>query len=295
MFGAAKQKVLQRNISLKTTTFGIVPVESIPSASAIDYGSLIGMIATGVGGASLVRTLADVGNSNNNRVLDDTANTRVALQFAPVDWGALTTTNNLPIVGFVIVDNPSPFSSSTPVFYIDMPGGAFSPNGTDVLTLNLTANPVAVRAYGGNVFDPYLLELIRGNRYPNSTQLSLIYCESAPSPTWDTLSQVTGRAANPGGTELSTPLIDLPGGSGNRVQWVNDVANGTAGLEFNSVILPAFATQSGNPVTHYILCENQPPYSSSKLVSWGAVSPALNTTGTQDQRLEMAAGSTLTL
>lgn len=299
MFGAAKDSVLRANTSLRFGNFGIVPVEAIPSQTATNYGAISG-IATAVGGGSLVRTLTDVGGDNNNRVLDDTANGRVALQFNPQDWGAVETTNALPIVGFVVVNSTNPNSNSVPLFFIELvdnlgDSAPFTPNGIDFLTIDLVGNPVAVRDYGGRIFNNYLLEWIRGNRSPQSTTLSLIYCESEPDPTWTTVTNITGRATLPGGGALSTRVFDVGNTSSNRVAWVNGVVNGTAGLRFDAAILNAFATDSEEPVTHYILAEGNPPQSWSNIVSWGQFNPALTTNGSDDQRLSLPAGSTVTI
>ena len=299
LFGAAKLAFFQSQFTFRSTNFGIVPVESTPSTGATNYGAITG-IATAVGGGTLVKPLLDIGGSNTNRVFDDTANNRVALRFAPIDWGALSTTNAAPITGFVVVNSTNPSTSSIPVFYIELVDALgdpqpFTPNGVDFLTINLTENPVGVREYGGNVFNHYLREWINGNRSPGSTTFSLIYCESAPDPTWSTVANITGRATLPAGGELRSLLTDIGNSSSNRAAWVGGVVNGTAGYRFETVLLPDFATQSQANVTHYILAEGNPPQSWNNIASWGLINPALVATGVNDYRLNMIAGSTLTL
>jgi hypothetical protein len=298
LFGAAKLPFLQGQLSFRTTSFGIVPVEVTPSAFAGTYEAITG-IATAVGGGSLAKPLLDIEGNNSNRVFNDVTNNRVALRFAPIEWTALATANGAPITGLVIVDNTTPSSSSIPVFYIEIVDELgdpqpFTPDGVDSLSLDLTAKPVAVREYGGNVFDLYLREWISGNRYPGSTTLSLIYCEAAPNPTWETLADVTGRATLPGGGSLYSWLADIDALVSNRPAWVG-VANGTAGYRFESVLLPDFQTETETDITHYVLVEGNPPESWSNVVSWNTINPALTATGVNNYRLSMVAGSTLTL
>lgn len=148
MFNVAKSGFLSGTLDLDVMTCSVTPVEATPLTTAATYGAISNKSTTG-GGGSLVRTLLDVGGNAANRILNVPAESKVKLQYAPVDYLALSTDTSAPILGWVVAAAASPIAGTLPVFYIenvDTNGVVtpYVPNGVDDLSFDLQAYPVEI-------------------------------------------------------------------------------------------------------------------------------------------------------
>jgi hypothetical protein len=292
MFNVARQALFDGTLDLDASTFSVTPVEGTPATTDATYGAIANKSTTG-GGNPLVQVLADVGGSPANRVLDVPAESKVIIQFAPVDYLALSTDTSAPINGWVVANAASPIAGTLPVFYIENvdTGGSpapFTPNGIDDLTLDLQTYPIGVSEYGFGFTNSYLVSRLKGEVAAMPT-VSFVLLESAHNPatmsTFADLSAITAKT--PGGDPIYVELSEFEGDIANRITQSGD----NFYWRFNNPRFTELATLSSNPITHYALIAAGGVLTGTELVIGGdTISPALTPDGVKSFIVRISSG-----
>ena len=290
-FNAAKSAIMAGTLDLNAVTCSITPVEATPLPTAATYGEITNKSTTGGGGA-LVRALSDVGGNPANRIIDVPAESKVKLQFAPVDYVALSTDTSAPILGWVVAAAASPIAGTMPLFYLENVdvNGVVSPalpNGIDDLSFDLEKYPAGVSDYGEGFTNSYLLSRLKGD-VPALPTVSIVLLESAHNPaTMPTYTSVIAIAAKtPGGAPIYRELSEVTTIGERVIQSGNDFYWRFANPRFTEI-----ETLSGNPITHYALVAAGGVLTGTELVIGGdSFSPAFTPDGAKSFILKLSTG-----
>lgn len=277
MFNVSKSAFLAGTLDLDAMVCSVTPVEATPLTTAATYGAITNKSTTG-GGNSLAQALTDVGSNPANRILDVPAESKVKLQYAPVDYPTLSTDTNAPILGWVVAAAASPVAGTLPVFYVenvDQNGVVtpYVPNGVDDLSFDLQAYPIGVSDYGNGFINTYLVSRLKGNVAALPT-VSMVLLESAPNPatntTYSSLNAIAAKTL--GGTPIYVELAEFNGNISNRIVQIGD----NFFWRFANPRFTELETLSGNPITHYALVAAGGLLSGAELViCFNAFNPTL--------------------
>ncbi|NEO85505.1 MAG: hypothetical protein F6J87_14845 [Spirulina sp. SIO3F2] len=278
------------NRSIRNGSYSIIPYigASAPSKSAQTLNDITDLVP-GNNSNYIFATLQNPGSDSYSRIVRDPG-VDIEIQFAPVSLGVIDQGVS-PITGFVIADSTNPSSSSMPCFYMQRVNDssipeAFVPNGVELLSVNLTTTPVHRIALGGTMSDDYLYYLLRSERSPSFRTFYIVFFEGLTNidSTWSTYGDLMNLATKPNGSQMAFKAVDVGGNSSNRFQ----VGANSAYMQFDPLLLAAFATQTNAAITHYGFVEDSnsnPPLSSSDYFMGGNALSAPYTPDGSDRQI----------
>lgn len=141
LFAKAPERIAKNNFSLSSGSLTGVLVTATPSSPTLEtFGQLSNLVT---GGNYSHKQLLIPNNDSNQAVVTRTGGGVKILRTSPT-WESLSTVDNAPITGMVLVEGSSIFSSSFLVAYLERVEGTtptpFVPNGSDTLLFSLMTN-----------------------------------------------------------------------------------------------------------------------------------------------------------
>jgi len=140
LFNHVPDRIFKNNFQPGSSQISIVLVTAEPLASVQQFSGLSGVCT---GGTYSHKQLVDIGSISSDRV-QPRAGGGIKLVMDSPSWTALSTSDNAPIVGAVLCEGSSVFSSTWLIAYVERVIGStptpFTPNGTDALLFDLLTN-----------------------------------------------------------------------------------------------------------------------------------------------------------